>query len=263
MVKRSILLSAMFMCGCASHSEEKPIIPPRYPPGAEPALSSASSAIPGGTIIGYSVQRRPIELYSFGAGERPVLVMGAIHGSEPTSADVSRGLLAELHANPQLCGGVPVVIIPVANPDGLAANTRTNSRGVDLNRNFPATNWSTRARRPRNFGGKQSASEPETNALIETIDRLHPRLIISVHSMEHPTNNYDGPAQQIAELMSRYNHYPPTATIGYPTPGSLGSWAGIDQQIPMITLELPRSLPSSRAWRDNRDAVLAAISAVK
>jgi len=265
MAFQSIVLCALLlMCSCASHSEEKPLIPPRYPPGGESMLpATPQMQIPGGTIIGYSVQRRPIELYSFGAGERPVLVMGAIHGSEPTSADVSRGLLAELHANPQLCAGVPVVIIPVANPDGLAANTRTNSRGVDLNRNFTATNWSTRARRPRNFGGKESASEPETNALIETIERLHPRLIISVHSMEHPTNNYDGPAQHIAELMSRYNHYAPTATIGYPTPGSLGSWAGIDRQIPMITLELPRSLPSSRAWRDNRDAVLAAISAVK
>jgi protein MpaA len=261
MVERSILMGAvLFMCGCASQPDPKPIMPPRYPPGGG-AMISATPQAAGATIIGYSVQRRPIELYSFGSGERPVLVMGAIHGSEPTSADVSRGLLAELHANPQLCGGVPVVIIPVANPDGLAAATRTNSRGVDLNRNFPATNWSTRSRRPRNYGGQQSASEPETNALIETIQALKPRLIISVHSMENPTNNYDGPAQPIAELMSRYNHYPPTATIGYPTPGSLGSWAGIDQQIPMITLELPRSLPASQAWPNNRQAVLTAIAA--
>jgi protein MpaA len=194
-----------------------------------------------------------------------VLVMGAIHGNEPTSADVSRGLLEELRRNPQLLGGAPVAIIPVANPDGLAAGTRTNVNKVDVNRNFPAANWKARAhaRARNNFGGKESASEPETAALIATIERLRPRLIISVHSMDEPCNNYDGPAKPIAELMSRYNGYPATPTIGYPTPGSLGSWAGIDRQIPMITLELPRKLPASQAWAKNRDAVLSAILAVR
>ena len=81
--------------------------------------------------------------------------------------------------------------------------------------------------------------------------------------MDHPTNNYDGPAQPIAQLMSRYNGYPVTATIGYPTPGSLGSYAGIDRHIPMITLELPRSLPADKVWSNNREAVLAAIAAVR
>jgi protein MpaA len=81
--------------------------------------------------------------------------------------------------------------------------------------------------------------------------------------MDVPCNNYDGPAQHIAELMSRYNGYAAKSNIGYPTPGSLGSWAGIDRQIPMITLELPRSLPGNKAWPNNRQAVLAAITAVR
>jgi len=63
--------------------------------------------------------------------------------------------------------------------------------------------------------------------------------------------------------MSGHNGYPPAATIGYPTPGSLGSYAGIDRQIPMITLELPRTLPGQAAWDNNRAALLAAISAAE
>jgi murein peptide amidase A len=270
MVKGSIVLCAFLFCGCASAPSDRPAIPSRYPP-----VNPTSAAPP--TIIGRSVQGRPFELYTFGAGAIPVLVMGAIHGNEPTSANISQGLLEELQRHPQFppLGGpaqqggptgamnVPIAIIPVANPDGFAAGTRVNAHKVDLNRNFPATNWSARRRTKNNFGGQSSASEPETNALIQTIERLQPRLIISVHSMDHPTNNYDGPAQKIAELMSRYNGYPPTPTIGYPTPGSLGSWAGIDRQIPMITLELPRALPASQAWSNNRQAVLAAITAVR
>jgi protein MpaA len=59
--------------------------------------------------------------------------------------------------------------------------------------------------------------------------------------------------------MAMHNVYPVKATIGYPTPGSFGSWAGIDLQIPVITLELPRDLPSEKAWEGNRDALLEAI----
>jgi protein MpaA len=229
--------------------------------------SSAPSAIasPAHSIIGHSVEGRPIELYSFGTGEHPVLVMGAIHGDETSSADVSRGLLADLQGNPPLAQGVPVAIIPIANPDGFAAGTRTNAHHVDLNRNFPASNYSARApgRVRNNNPGKESASEPETLALMEAIQQLQPRLIITVHSMNKPSNNYDGPAASIAELMSRCNGYPATATIGYPTPGSLGTWAGVDRQIPIITLELPRRLAASRAWGNNRSAVLGAIGGMK
>jgi protein MpaA len=190
------------------------------------------------------------------------MILAAIHGDETTSATVANGLLLHLEQHsPQ----TPVAIILVANPDGYAAHTRTNAHKVDLNRNFPASNWSSRSssRSAKNFGGASSASEPETLALMHTIDALRPRLIISIHSMEKPCNNYDGPAKQIAELMSKYNGYPATPTIGYPTPGSMGTYCGIDRQIPMITLELPRRLDGAQAFLNNRDALLEAIRAMK
>ena len=221
--------------------------------------------------IGHSVLGRPIELYAFGPveGGRPVLVMGAIHGSEPTSADVSRGLLAELLDSPRVAadgvGGVPVAVIPVANPDGLTTGSRYNANKIDVNRNFPSRNFHERTPGRVFRGGTRAGSEPETVALMETINRLRPRLIVTVHSIEDGKhcNNYDGPARAIAEVMSKHNGYPAVPTIGYPTPGSLGNWGGNDQQIPMITLELPRTLPAARAWPDHRAAVYAAIAAVK
>ena len=251
------------IAGCASSTRELTL---REPSAKAQAPIVAAPPVPA-AVIGRSVQGRPIEMYSFGdveGGSRPVLVMGAIHGNEPTSEDVARGLLEEMQRNRGLVGGVPLVILPVTNPDGLALKTRGNVNKVDLNRNFPAKNWgqATTGRTVR--GGSQAASEPETRALISVIERLKPRLIITVHSIADgkQCNNYDGPAKQIAEVMTRHNGYPAVPTIGYPTPGSMGNWGGNDRQIPMITLELPRGLPASRAWPDHRAAVYAAIEAV-
>jgi protein MpaA len=192
-----------------------------------------------------------------------VLIMGAIHGNETGAATLAHAMAEELGRHPEIAGGVPVVVIPIANPDGYAAGTRVNAHHVDLNRNFPASNWSTRARKLNNFGGGSSASEAETVLLMQTIEHLKPRLIISIHSMETPCNNYDGPAQAIAEAMSRHNTYPPKSNIGYPTPGSLGTWAGVDQQIPIVTLELPRTTFTEKMWSTNRDAIAQAIAMVK
>jgi murein peptide amidase A len=205
--------------------------------------------------IGMSVEGRPIAMVKFGEGDAAVLVLGAIHGDEPTSEYVARRLVEALGASPT----PGIAVIPCANPDGLAAHRRTNARGVDLNRNFPAANWK-RTGRGRNFGGREPLSEPESNTLHRAIESLHPTLIISIHSMQNPCDNYDGPGEETAELMSRFNGYPVRRNIGYPTPGSLGSWAGIDRQIQIITLELPRAQPGDEAWLANRDALLNAIA---
>ena len=62
-------------------------------------------------------------------------------------------------------------------------------------------------------------------------------------------------------LASRFNEYPAQASIGYPTPGSFGSWAGVDRRIPTITLELPKGQSGAQGWQGNRAALLAIIHA--
>ncbi|WP_428937036.1 M14 family zinc carboxypeptidase [Fontivita pretiosa] len=212
--------------------------------------------------LGQSVQHRPIELIVLeGDPEDAVLVIGGIHGDEPTSVDVARGLAELLEAQPALRCGRLVGLIVNANPDGLAAGTRGNARGIDLNRNFPASNFKP-GLGGRYRGGDSPLSEPESRVIADAVARIRPKLLISIHSIGsgRHCNNYDGPARHIAQEMSRHNGYPATATIGYATPGSLGSWAGKDLQIPMITLELPRRLDGVHVWAENRRALLAGIA---
>lgn len=187
-----------------------------------------------------------------------VLIFGGIHGNEPTSSGVCELLLQHLANAPQAWAGRRVAMIVESNPDGLARRLRTNRNLVDVNRNFPAANWK-KTRRSSFFGGDAPATEPETRALIAAIEQVRPARIVSVHSMTDPCNNYDGPAEPLARLMATHNGYPVKASIGYPTPGSFGSWAGGDRRIPVITLELPNRAKTDAIWAKNREALLAFI----
>lgn len=159
-----------------------------------------------------------------------------------------------------LKGGRPpraVVILPVVNPDGLARRTRRNARGVDLNRNFPTKDWAPGNARRRNYGGPKPLSEPESRALHRLILRLRPQWIIAVHTINRGRycNNYDGPGEGLARAFAACNGYPVTASIGYPTPGSFGTWAGRERGIPVLTLELPSHHSRQRCWSDNEAAL--------
>lgn len=185
-----------------------------------------------------------------------VLIIGGIHGNEPSSAHVAQRLAELLAREPELLAGCSVAVLASANPDGLAQRTRGNARGVDLNRNFPARNW-----RKSRTNGSRPGSEPETQAIMEALRAMRPHAVISIHAIHGPRqcNNYDGPALGLAQLMQRYNGYPVTPSLGYPTPGSLGSWLGVDRGVPIVTLELPRKADGERCWRENREALLALI----
>lgn len=206
-----------------------------------------------------SVEGRPIRAYAFGSGSQVVLFLGGMHGNEPSSVRLMRHLTRWLASHGTRQGRNEVVVAPDINPDGLACGSRRNADHVDINRNFPTANWGSPRRRKGDWPGPRPASEPETRFVLELMRRFRPCRIVSVHAPYHEIN-IDGPAMAIAEKMRNYNNDRIVRYIGYPTPGSLGTFAGKERHLPVITLELGRRSDEA-IWRANRKALLAAANA--
>lgn len=174
-------------------------------------------------------QNNNVVLLGLNNTKNQTLVIGVVHGDEPQGEDLINKYLNEhLKEN--------VLFIPALNPDGKQLKTRTNSNKVDLNRNFPTKNWEL-TQKDNYFGGEKPASEKETQFLIDVIEKYQPKSIITLHT-PYKIVNYDGPAKELAEKISKIINYPIEESIGYPTPGSFGTYVGIERNIPTITLEM-------------------------
>jgi protein MpaA len=164
-----------------------------------------------------------------GNNKSSVLVIGCFHGDEPQGKYLIDRYLKE---NPD----TNIMFVPCLNEYGVKHNTRTNSNGVDLNRNFPTKNW-TLSSKDAYYGGETPASEDETKFIIDLVENSAPKLILSLHA-PYKVVNYDGDGLEISKKISEITGYPVEDSIGYPTPGSFGTWAGVERNIPTITLEL-------------------------
>ncbi|MDR9498468.1 MAG: DUF2817 domain-containing protein [Hydrogenovibrio sp.] len=194
-----------------------------------------------------SSQERPL-LYKEvrpGNGQPPkgrILFIGGIHGDEYAAISITYLWLQELlkeRTQPQYHW----LFLPLANPDGLFQSpaTRMNANGVDLNRNFPSPDWKDSALttwqnhyggNPRRYPGKEAASEPETQWMVQMIKRFRPDAIISVHA-PYGLLDYDGPEHAQPNRIGHLKH----RSLGT-YPGSLGRYAGEHLNIPVLTLEL-------------------------
>lgn len=115
-------------------------------------------------IIGYSVNGRPLSVYTRGSGtaELRIFILAGQHGDEADAVDAATLYLAECSSNP--VPATEIAILPNGNPDGAAAMTRRNASGMDLNRDHLLLR------------------APETAAIHDFVHHWKPHLIIDVHT---------------------------------------------------------------------------------
>ncbi|HET8955536.1 MAG TPA: M14 family zinc carboxypeptidase [Solirubrobacterales bacterium] len=196
-------------------------------------------------IVGRSVQGRSIEVHQLGdprwSGE--LLVFGCIHGDECGAGSIE-----------PLTGGCPdpsadVFLVPSLDPDGAAAGSRLNARGVDLNRNFPS-GWRPGGRRgDPEYPGPRPFSEPETRVAARIVGALRPAATIWFHQF-HGTRPFvrawggSEPAGRHFAALARM----PFRAMRWPA-GTGPNWQNHRYGAPAFVVELPqgRLAPAMRS----------------
>jgi protein MpaA len=198
-------------------------------------------------ILGATSTGLPIPGYRFGPSPGPhVLVLGGVHGDEKEGVEACLGLVHRWSK------GFPfrlrVTVVPAFNMDGVLRASRLNARGVDLNRNMATNDWSSEVTNPRYNPGPAANSEPETQVLVKWLDEHKPVIIFSMHSW-HPILNTNGNCAREAQAIAQWTGYKIDDSIGYPTPGCLGTYCGLEREMPTITYEIERGLATSEILR--------------
>jgi murein peptide amidase A len=170
------------------------------------------------------------------------LVIGCVHGNEAAGMRVARRLVTGAPAR-----NAAIWVVPSLNPDGVAAGTRGNARGVDLNRNFPF-DW-----QPLDgleYSGSHPLSEPESRTARRLILRLRPEITIWFHQ---PFDLVDrsGGDPLVERRFSQLVDLPLVRLKRYP--GSASSWQ--NHALPRSTafvVELPFTVSRALVKRATR-----------
>lgn len=193
------------------------------------------------TVIGYSVSGRPIEVYTFGSGEKERMIVAGIHGGyEWNTIALADELITYIYENPKVIPrDVTLYILRNLNPDGDArdhgVDGRVNDHGVDLNRNFPA-NWAATWNRDGCWryapttGGTGPGSEPETRALMYFLQTHNVEALISYHSAAlgvFPGGEpWEKKSIEFAKALAKVTKYPfPPIDTGCIYTGTLADYA--------------------------------------
>jgi protein MpaA len=171
----AVLLVALAAAGGTAVAQPRSAAPRLDRPDPIHATQVEPQTVIGVRRIGTSVNDRPIRAYHLGNPEAKTkaVVLGSMHGNEKAGISVVDAL-----RDGKPVRGVDLWVIPTINPDGVAAGTRGNARGVDLNRNF-RHGWAPLT--GSYYSGTGPFSEPESRAFKRFVDRVDPTFIVSFH----------------------------------------------------------------------------------
>lgn len=202
-------------------------------------------------LVGYSEKGRGIYAYIFGTGSERVMFTGATHGDEPSSKYILDSLISDLNASyNNIPSAKQVIVVPNINPDGISAGTRTNSAGIDLNRNFPANNWKEDVVMPdgslnEGGGGEEPLDQPESAAIANYTLAKAPSLVVNYHATGGLSiSNGSGNSVSRAKTYASYVGYTymtsqaSNSVFSHDTTGAYSDWLHDKAGIPAVLIEL-------------------------
>ncbi|MFI5028037.1 MAG: M14 family zinc carboxypeptidase [Solirubrobacterales bacterium] len=214
-------------------------------------------------VVAHSIEGRPITLRQIGdprIGGR-LLAFGCIHGDECGVAGRAEATGVNGCPDP----GVDAFFVPNLDPDGTAAGSRLNARGVDLNRNFPSGWRPIEGRGDPQYSGPHPFSEPEARLAARLVRAIRPKVTIWFHQdyAQRPFVRAWGPSRAAARRFARLARMPFRA-IPWPA-GTAPNWQ--NHRFPgtaSFVVELPRARPGAvSASRLNRAIDLLAREVAK
>jgi len=206
----------------------------------------SGTSVEGAEIKAYKTEKK---------GNRYLYLMAGVHGDEVEGVYLLQQLFNWLKDEDDL--DLPIVVIPVLNVDGYRLQTRGNSHGVDLNRNYPSNDWTKEYSEKKYYPGPSPLSEPENVFLVKLFEKFPPYFILSFHSWK-PMLNFNGKCKEMADFLNCYNSYPVAADISYPTPGSLGEFGPEKFNSPVLTFECPlisEGATLTGVWDENEEGL--------
>ncbi|HEU5036908.1 MAG TPA: M14 family zinc carboxypeptidase [Nocardioides sp.] len=205
-------------------------VPAAIAPAHAATASLDRGAVVEKRVIGHSVRGRPITAWRLGERGRPkVLLVSTMHGNE----GAPRQILATLRDGRPI-HGINLWVLPVYNPDGLAAHTRKNAHGVDLNRNFPY-HWADLDGSYES--GPRAGSEPETRAMMAFLKKIRPKFIVSFHQPLHGVDT-DTKNQRFSRRLANALNLPRKSfTCGGVCHGTMTGWFNSHSKGSAVTVE--------------------------
>jgi predicted deacylase len=211
-----------------------------------PSTAVAAAVQRERVVLGTSVEGRPIvAVHRWRPGAtRSVVVIGSMHGDERAGTRVVRRL-----QEGRIPDGTDLWLVRTMNPDGAAADRRTNAHGVDLNRNFPRF-WVPAGAGSPTWSGPRAASEPETVALLRFLRDLRPRTTLVLHQPLNGVDAYRAKSMPLVRTLSRETGLPVRSfdcTGG--CHGTLTDWHNDRTPGRAVTVELGRTVTYEQVRR--------------
>ncbi len=140
------------------------------------------------TEAGNSVLGEPIYRVTTGTGPTNILMWSQMHGNESTTTKAVLDLISCLGADDALSrtllSACSITILPMLNPDGARTYTRTNARGIDLNRDA------------------RDLSQPESVVLRKEFDRAAPHFCFNLHDQRTIFNVGESPSPATVSFLA-------------------------------------------------------------